>query len=80
MGARWGTRTAAGGLVRWGEQQLGGTAHACMHVHIPDSLLIASCSNVQFLPDQVPNTFEELEALPGVGHKTASVVMAQAFG
>ena len=29
---------------------------------------------------QVPATFEELEALPGVGHKTASVVMAQAFG
>lgn len=29
---------------------------------------------------QVPQTFEELEALPGVGHKTASVVMSQAFG
>lgn len=29
---------------------------------------------------QVPSTFEELEALPGVGHKTASVVMNQAFG
>ena len=29
---------------------------------------------------QVPQTFEELEALAGVGHKTASVVMAQAFG
>ena len=28
----------------------------------------------------VPRSFEELEALPGVGHKTASVVMAQAFG
>ena len=28
----------------------------------------------------VPATFEELEALPGVGHKTASVVMSQAFG
>ena len=27
----------------------------------------------------VPNNFEDLEALPGVGHKTASVVMAQAF-
>ena len=27
----------------------------------------------------VPQTFEELEALPGVGHKTASVVMTQAF-
>jgi len=29
---------------------------------------------------QVPDTFEELEALRGVGHKTASVVMSQAFG
>lgn len=38
----------------------------------------------QILIDQhngeVPRTFEELEALPGVGHKTASVVMSQAFG
>jgi len=29
---------------------------------------------------EVPASFEALEALPGVGHKTASVVMAQAFG
>ena len=29
---------------------------------------------------EVPRTFEELEALPGVGHKTASVIMSQAFG
>ncbi len=29
---------------------------------------------------EVPHTFEELESLPGVGHKTASVVMSQAFG
>ena len=29
---------------------------------------------------EVPRTFEELEALPGVGHKTASVVMCHAFG
>lgn len=28
----------------------------------------------------VPATFEDLEALPGVGHKTASVVISQAFG
>lgn len=28
---------------------------------------------------KVPGTFEALESLPGVGHKTASVVMAQAF-
>jgi endonuclease III len=29
---------------------------------------------------EVPQSFEDLEELPGVGHKTASVVMAQAFG
>jgi endonuclease-3 len=29
---------------------------------------------------EVPANFEDLEALPGVGHKTASVVMAQSFG
>jgi len=29
---------------------------------------------------KVPQSFEDLEALPGVGHKTASVVMSQAFG
>jgi len=29
---------------------------------------------------EVPESFEDLEELPGVGHKTASVVMAQAFG
>lgn len=29
---------------------------------------------------KVPRTFPELEALPGVGHKTASVVMSQAWG
>ena len=29
---------------------------------------------------KVPRTFEQLEKLPGVGHKTASVVMSQGFG
>ncbi|WP_020526254.1 endonuclease III [Flexithrix dorotheae] len=29
---------------------------------------------------EVPDSFEKLEELPGVGHKTASVVMSQAFG
>jgi endonuclease-3 len=29
---------------------------------------------------RVPDNFEDLESLPGVGHKTASVVMSQAFG
>jgi len=29
---------------------------------------------------KAPDTFEDLESLPGVGHKTASVIMSQAFG
>lgn len=29
---------------------------------------------------EVPNTLEDLESLPGVGHKTAQVVLAQSFG
>jgi endonuclease-3 len=29
---------------------------------------------------KVPKTYEELEALPSVGHKTAAVVLSQAFG
>jgi endonuclease-3 len=35
---------------------------------------------VELYDGEVPMGFEELESLPGVGHKTASVVMAQAFG
>ena len=46
------------------------------------SLAIAELSRI--LTEQhhgeVPQTFAALEALPGVGHKTASVVMSQAFG
>lgn len=35
---------------------------------------------VEKFNSEVPASFEELESLPGVGHKTASVVMSQAFG
>lgn len=35
---------------------------------------------VEKFDGQVPATFEDLEAMPSVGHKTASVVMSQAFG
>ena len=34
---------------------------------------------IEKFQNQVPNSFEELESLPGVGHKTASVVMSQVF-
>ena len=35
---------------------------------------------VEHHKSKVPKTYEELERLPGVGHKTASVVMSQGFG
>ena len=35
---------------------------------------------VEKYKSKVPSTYESLESLPGVGHKTASVVMSQAFG
>ncbi len=35
---------------------------------------------VELFDSQVPDNFKDLESLPGVGHKTASVVMSQAFG
>jgi endonuclease III len=43
-------------------------------IHRLSEILIESHGGV------VPQSFEALEALPGVGHKTASVVMSQAFG
>jgi endonuclease-3 len=54
----------------------------------PNGLAPAKSKNIHALSKilvekyggKVPQTFEELEALPGVGHKTASVVMSQAFG
>ena len=35
---------------------------------------------VEKFDGKVPDNFKDLESLPGVGHKTASVIMAQAFG
>jgi endonuclease-3 len=55
---------------------------------LPCGLSPAKSKNIHALSQQlvdkhggrVPESFEQLEALPGVGHKTASVVMAHAFG
>ena len=54
----------------------------------PVGLAPTKARNIRALSEQlverhageVPESFEALEALPGVGHKTASVVMSQAFG
>ncbi len=44
------------------------------------SIYILSKILVKKYKSKVPRTFEKLEELPGVGHKTASVVMSQGFG
>ncbi len=57
--------------------------HAIRQIGLANTKAKAIKSLSQILVDKheqtVPQSFEELEALPGVGHKTASVVMAQAF-
>ena len=44
------------------------------------SIYYLSKTLVEKYNSKVPSTFEQLEELPGVGHKTASVVMSQGFG
>jgi endonuclease-3 len=44
------------------------------------SIFYLSKTLVEKYKSKVPKTYEELEQLPGVGHKTASVVMSQGFG
>ena len=44
------------------------------------SIFFLSKILVEKYKGKVPRTYEELEQLPGVGHKTASVVMSQGFG
>ena len=55
-------------------RQLGLAKTKAKHVRRLSELLLSEHTGV------VPNSFKALEALPGVGHKTASVVMSQAFG
>ena len=54
-------------------KQLGLSNQKSKNIYLLSKQLISKFKN------QIPNTFEELESLPGVGHKTASVVMAQVF-
>ena len=44
------------------------------------SIFYLSKTLVEKYKGKVPKTYEELELLPGVGHKTARVVMSQGFG
>ncbi len=54
-------------------KQLGLSNQKSKNIYLLSKLIIEKFHS------QVPNSFEELESLPGVGHKTASVVMSQVF-
>ncbi len=60
--------------IRYLIRQIGLTNQKAKNLKRMAELLVENHGGV------VPQTYEELEALPGVGHKTASVVMSQAFG
>ena len=55
-------------------KQLGLAKTKAKNIHNLSKIILVKFNNI------VPKTFEELESLPGVGHKTASVVMSQSYG
>lgn len=62
-------------------QDVGRLIHSCGFYESKAKRLVAMAQQLcERHGGCVPATFAELEALPGVGHKTASVVMNQAFG
>ena len=54
-------------------KQLGLSNQKSKNIYLLSKLIIEKYDS------QIPNSFEELESLPGVGHKTASVIMSQVF-
>ena len=73
--------TTAEGIYKLGEnkiydqiKQLGLAKTKARNIYNLSKIIFIKYNNI------IPNTFAELESLPGVGHKTASVVMSQAFG
>ena len=54
-------------------KQLGLSNQKSKNIYLLSKILVEKFNG------SVPNTFEELESLPGVGHKTSSVVMSQVF-
>jgi len=55
-------------------KQLGLAKTKAKNIYNLSKIILEKFNNI------VPNSFDELESLPGVGHKTASVVMSQVFG
>ncbi len=65
-------------ILDLGEEELRRIIHPCGYFNSKTTALMG-CAHA-LLGKEVPNTFDELNALPGVGAKTAQVIQAQAFG
>ncbi len=71
----------AAAIIELGEDRLRQLIHGCGLHNNKAANIMAACRMLQQQHGgQVPRTREELEALPGVGRKTASVVLSTAFG
>tara|TARA_Y100001968_G_scaffold306644_1_gene323651 strand:- start:248 stop:901 length:654 start_codon:yes stop_codon:yes gene_type:complete len=55
-------------------KQLGLSRQKAKHINLTSNIIVNTFNG------KVPNSFKDLESLPGVGHKTASVLMSQGFG
>jgi endonuclease-3 len=68
-------------VVHLGIEEIAGRIRSCgLYRNKSKNVYMLSETLIKDYNSRVPNTFEALEKLPGVGHKTASVVMSQGFG
>ena len=77
----WAAAKTPAALIELGEEAIRQIIRPC-GLSPQKAKAIAGLSQilVKKFDGEIPQTLEELETLPGVGHKTASVVVAQAFG
>jgi endonuclease III len=68
-------------MVELTEEELGEKIHSCgFYKNKSKNILATSRQLIEKYGDRVPETMEKLTSLPGVGRKTANVVMSNAFG
>lgn len=68
-------------MAQLSEEQIGNIIHPCGFFKVKAHYIRALSEILaQKYQGTVPNNFEQLEQLPGIGHKTASVVIGHAFG
>lgn len=71
----------AAAMLRLSQNELEGYIKSCGFYHTKAQNLLAACRIlVERFGGEVPQTMEELTTLPGVGRKTANVVLSNAFG